>query len=111
MNRHERRKLARNATPDENAVPGSHGPVQAQAGVIMKTIFETLRTVYPGYEMTVFVFEPARLARKEGRAPRFNYASTVNRDDMIAVLEGFIKQSRETGEVLDRINDKPEGSA
>ena len=42
----------------------------------------------------------------EGRAPRFNYMSTEDRRDMVAVLEAFIARNSEA-EAIDRAIDEP----
>jgi hypothetical protein len=85
-------KQARDASDAENAIP----PVQAAAR-IMRAMLEICTDVFPGYAMTMFVFEPKELADREDRMPRFNYASTAPRADMIAVLKRLSRGRRGKG--------------
>lgn len=109
MNRRDRRrsaKLSRDAKPEE-ILRGEHGPVQDDAGKLMKAMLEVCQKAFPNYGITLFVNEREVLDGAD-RLPRFNYASTENRADMIAVLKSFI-QRHETGvdDKVDRINDAP----
>ena len=56
--------------------------------------------------MTLFIAE-AEAPAGENRDPRFNYASTANREDMIAVLEAFVLKQRSAAAKLDKIADEP----
>lgn len=63
-------------------------------------------------ELGPFDLDPcAPLTRPWGtaakRLPRFNYISTADREDMLAVLEAFIAKNRRDGSILDRINNPP----
>lgn len=103
---HARLKAARNATTAE-IFPGAHGPLQDTAGDIMRALALHVAKVWPGYDLAFFVFEPAAAALAQGRAPRFNYASTVSRPDMLAVLKAFIEKNAVDGPKADKIDDTP----
>jgi len=60
----------------------------------MRQLVKDAQKMWPGSELTVFVFEPPKTAKEQGRLPRFNYASTVERADMLAVLEAFIDKQK-----------------
>jgi hypothetical protein len=111
MSKAKKRKRARDAGPDENAIPGSHGPPQQKAAILMRAIIETCAEAFPGHQVTVFVAEPPEDAVREGRLPRFNYASTAHRADMVAVLKAFIARQEEEGPALDKIHGFPPTSA
>jgi hypothetical protein len=106
MNRKQRqdgKKLSRNATDDE-IFPGRHGPVQATVVDQMTAVMSVLHKAFPDFHLTLF------LAEKEGRdgAPsRFNYMSTAERADMLAVLRAFVAKNQAQGATLDRIEDQP----
>lgn len=102
MNRHERRKLARDATPEE-IFPGRHGPIQTEVREQMNQLAKFLQSELPGYDITLFVAE----READGRFPRFNYISTADRRDMIAVLKAFIAKNEAEGEKVAKINDEP----
>ena len=104
-----KRKLARNGTNDENAVPGSHGPAQAQAVDAMKAALDCLREVLPGWQFTLFAFEPETAAK--GRLPRYTYMSTADRRDMVAVLRAFVARNSEMEKIDAAMAGKPEGAA
>jgi hypothetical protein len=112
MNRRDRRaarKLSRHAAPEE-IFPGEHGPIQTGIGETMTAALRAIRrSLGPGYEITLFVAE-ASPPLGERRLPRFNYASTANRDDMIAVLEAFVLKHRSAAPKLDRFDDPPPSS-
>lgn len=101
MGEEKRRKLARDAKPDENAIPGSHGPIQDEAARLMRGMLDTFRECLPGWNFALFVIEPEERARAEGRTARFNYGSTVQRADMVAILEGFLARQKEM-ETIDK---------
>ena len=108
MNRHERRKrqkLSRHATKDE-IFPGRHGPVQPQVVDQMMRVMDALQEGFPGYNITLFIAE-RDVPEGEDRLPRFNYASTGEREDMLAVLEAFIAKNREEGAAVDKIAEAP----
>jgi hypothetical protein len=106
-----KRKRARDASNDE-ILPGGHGPAQSQALNLMRGILKTCQAAYLGFELTLFAFEPVANAEREGRLPRFNYASTVQRPDMLAVLRAFIAKQEAEAAKLDKINNAaPTGRA
>ena len=110
MNRHERRatrKRSRDATDDEifGEGIGNHGPLQPDAAAGMRAVMDKVVPLIPGYDVALFLIEKPE--RAVGRLPRFNYAATVDRADMIAVLRAFIAKQEAGGAVLDRIADKP----
>ena len=77
----------------------------------MRAMLETCTDVFPGYAVTMFVFEPEELADREHRMPRFNFASTAPRADMIAVLKAFIAEQERDGAKLDKIDVEPPAGA
>lgn len=111
-------KRSRDAKPDE-IFPGSHGPVNMPGhGDVMTNLLKALRDLMPGWDFTLFAFEPPAQAKAAGRLPRFNYGSTVERADMLAVLDAFILKNKNPAEYarmahLDqlRIAQKTEGKA
>ncbi len=106
MNRHDRRKLSRNASNDE-IFPGAHGPVQSEFVMKMTAVMDALKLGFPNCDITLFV---AERAATEGRdAPRFNYMSTADRRDMYAVLRAFLAKNEPIAAKLDEIN-KPAAS-
>lgn len=99
MNRHARRaeaKRSRDATPEE-IFPGGHEPVRGLENVgkgdVMTNLLKALQELMPGWEFTLFMFEPPKQAAAAGRLPAFNYGSTVDRADMLAVLKAFIMKN------------------
>lgn len=83
-------KLSRNATGDE-IFPGKHKPLNKGADVLLETIMRALKAGYgDDYLFTVFVDE--RHPRPGMKEKRFNYASTADRRDMIAVMKAFIER-------------------
>jgi len=108
MNRHDRRKArkrSRDATPDEIFPPGHpHSGVQPGIHDALNRMMNVLRDAFPGYGVTLFLNERGN---PEGRLPRFNYASTEDREDMVAVLEAFIAKNRAEGPKIDRIAETP----
>lgn len=108
MNRHKRRKarkLSRDATPDE-IFPPDHPHAGVQPGIRdqMLETMEILRKGFAGYGITLFLNERGNPA---GRLPRFNYASTESREDMLAVLEAFVAKHRGEADKLDKIKGAP----
>lgn len=107
MNRHERRKaakLSRDATPDE-IFPDGHSPIPGETAPKMTAVLEALLQGFPGCDVTLFV---AERAATEGRElPRFNYISSAERPDMLAVLKAFVAKNEVEGAALDKINDAP----
>jgi hypothetical protein len=77
----------------------------------MRAMLETCTDVFPGYAVTMFVFEPKELPDREYRMPGFNYASTAPRADIIAVLKAFIAEQEREGTKLDRIDVEPPAGA
>jgi len=57
-----------------------------------------MRELMPGWDFTLFAFEPPAEAKAAGRLPRFNYGSTVERADMLAVLDAFILKNKDPAE-------------
>lgn len=120
MNRRDRRKaakldrakpkLSRDATPEEvfpDDLPGrGHAPIQSAVVDVMRLVVDTLRQQLPGFEVTLFVAESHELTKGK-RLPRFNYMSSAEREDMLAVLKAFIAKNERDGSVLDRINNPP----
>jgi hypothetical protein len=114
MNRRDRRAaraqgqtLARDRTPDEIFPPHHpHGPVQPQAETLMRTLLDFARDKLPGYDITVFLSE-RQAPEGSNRLPRFNYGSTCDRADMVAVLQAFIAKNTRSAEKLDKINEPP----
>jgi hypothetical protein len=113
MNRRERRaqqsrtaKLARNASPEE-ILPGGHGPVQSGLVDLMTATVDVLReSIGLNYDVTLFVAERTP-ADGSTRLPRFNYMSTAERADMLAVLKAFTDRNGSLGPTLDKIEDEP----
>ena len=100
------RKLARDASPEE-IFPAGHAPVQSHLTDVMKGVIDVLRkSLGSNFDITLFVAE--RLPSDgSDRLPRFNYMSTAQRADMIAVLEAFIQKQRDVGPTIDKIADEP----
>lgn len=91
-------KQSRDARPDE-ILQGDHGPVNMPGqGDVMTNILNTLRELMPGWEFALFAFEPPADAKENQRLPRFNYGSTVERPDMLAVLDAFILKNKDPAE-------------
>jgi hypothetical protein len=109
VNRKQRRadrKLSRDATPEE-IFPGEHGPAQAEVARTMQTVLSVLRDAFgPNYDITLLVGE-RDVPPDQNRLPRFNYASTGSREDMLAVLDAFVLKNRQAGPKLDKINEAP----
>ena len=101
MGEEKRRKLARHASPEENAIPGSHGPAQDEAQRLMRALLDTFRESLPGWNFALFMIEPEARAQAEGRMPRFNYGATVARPDMIAILKAWLTRQAEM-EAIDK---------
>lgn len=88
-------KHARYARPDE-ILQGSHGPVNLPGkGDVMTNLLGALCKLMPGWEFTLFAFEPPDRAKAAGRLPRLNYGSTVERAYMLAVIEAFILKNKD----------------
>lgn len=98
-----KQKRAREASNAENSVPGTHGPASAKSAHIMESILRTVKQVFPECDLTLFVFE--------GGTGRYNYASTVDRDDMEAVLRAFLARGEEMRAVDAAVSKPSEGSA
>lgn len=107
MNRHDRRaakRMSRDATPDE-IFPGGAKPIPVKTADVMTAVMEKLEEFFPGFHITMFLAEKEP---SEGRElPRFNYMSTAERPDMIAVLKAFIAKEAIEGPKLERIKDDP----
>jgi hypothetical protein len=104
------RKLSRDATDDE-IFPGRHGPIQSEARDQMLAIMKAVQDVLGDkYEITLFVAEK-KAPDGSNREPRFNYASTANREDMYAVIRAWLAKNSEIGEKLEKILGQPETDA
>jgi hypothetical protein len=91
-------KRPRDARLDE-ILKGDHGPANLPGqGDVMTNLLSALRKLMPGWEFTLFAFEPPDRAKADGRLPRLNYGSTVERADMLAVLEAFILKNKDPAE-------------
>ncbi|CAA0096116.1 Uncharacterised protein [Starkeya nomas] len=110
MGEAKRRKLSRDARPEE-IFPGGHGPAQSDVVGVMKATLDTLREMLPGYQFTLFVAETDETGAAAGRDPRFNYMSTAERADMVKVLAAFCLKNRDMLAIDEAIQRKPEGSA
>lgn len=111
MNRHDRRKakkLSRDATIDEIFV-GSHAPIPGNTATRMTAAVEVLLEAFPNCDVTLFVAEKEATEGRE--LPRFNYISSAERPDMIAVLKAFVAKNDVDGPTLDKIKDEPQGRA
>lgn len=110
MNRHDRRKsqkLSRDATPDEIFPDGRHAPIQPEIHELMNKVAGALKDTFgPNYDITLFVAERTPPAGVD-RLPRFNYISTAERPDMLAVLKAFIEKNEATAAKVDKIADEP----
>ena len=109
MNRRDRRKqrkLARHATPSEIFPDAPHAPIQGAIREQMLRAMDILKRAFPAYDVTLFLAERA-LPAAEQRLPRFNYASTAEREDMVAVLDAFITKNRADADKVDMIKDVP----
>jgi hypothetical protein len=93
-------------TPQARIFPGAHGPLQSNAAAIMRAVMQAIQETYPGWEITLFLAEKYAPAGAQ-RLPRFNYASTAARADMVAVLEAFIAKNKAEAPKLNRISDDP----
>jgi hypothetical protein len=82
-------KRAKDATDDENAIPGTQADASPTAAHIMRELIRTTERVFPGTHVCVIVMEPGH----EGGG-RFNYASNVERADMLALLKALLKRLR-----------------
>lgn len=88
-------KSARSTRRDK-ILQGAHGPANLPgAGDVMTNLLSALRELVPGWEFALFAIEPPDRAKADGRLPRFNYGSTVERADMLAVLEAFILKNKD----------------
>lgn len=108
MNRKQRRtemKRSKDATPDEIFPGRNHRPIQGDIHGTMNTLAEALKDIFPGFDFTLFVAERHQPSKKQ--LPRFNYISTCDREDMIAVLKAFIAKNEVMAEDLDKINEPP----
>lgn len=106
MGKAKRRKRSRDATPDEIFHPeDKHHPIPMNLHDKMNAVADGLNDIFPGCIVTLFVSE---IEASEGRAlPTFNYISTGDRADMLAVLEAFIAKNRAEGATVDKIADEP----
>lgn len=100
MGESARKKLARDASNEENIVPGTHRPAQPEAAEFMRRTLDVFRLTMPGYDFALFLIEKPEHA-PAGVDPRFNYASTIERSDMVALLKAFIAQNAEM-EAIDK---------
>lgn len=104
MNRKERRKLSRHATTAE-IFPEGHKPIPSETQRVMISVMHILKDAFPGFEITMFLAE--KKVQPGQSAPRFNYMSTADRRDMIAVLRAFIEKHEAVAPKLERFNEKP----
>lgn len=103
-----RKKLARDARPEENIIPGSHGPVQPEVAEFLRKALDTFKRHLPGFDFTLFVME--RPEHAGTRAPRFNYGSTVERPDMVALLKAFIAQNEDMAAIDKAMSGEAKGN-
>lgn len=107
MNRHDRRaaqKQSRDATTDE-IFPSGTRPIPIKTAEVMTAVMDSLKEMFPGFHITMFLAEKEP---SEGRdMPRFNYMSTADRPDMVAVLKAFVAKNEVDGPKLDKIYDAP----
>mgnify|MGYP001806246138 CR=1 FL=1 len=103
-----RKKLARDASSEENLIPGTHRPAQPEAAEFMRRTLDVFRRSLPGYDFALFVIEKPEHA--EARDPRFNYASTIERPDMIALLKAFIAQNEDMAAIDKAMSGEAQGN-
>lgn len=104
MNRKDRRrsnKRASEARP-EDILHGSFAPVRGLEKLgkrdVMTELLDTMQELLPGWQFTLFMFEPPECAAACKRLPVMNYGSTVERADMLAVLKAFILKNEDPAE-------------
>jgi hypothetical protein len=113
MGESKRRKLSRDATPEE-IFPERHQAVPEGEREKMAAIIETVQEfIGPRFGVTLFINERMSDAEivREGRAPRFNYMSTEDRPDMVAVLRAFVARNSEATAIDRAIDAPPAGRA
>lgn len=110
MGESRRRKLARDTTDPEEIFPAGHGPVQSETVAFMHTLLGAVREALPNFDVTIFLSEREVLDGTD-RLPRFNYGSTADRPDMLAVLKAFVAKNEVAASALDKINDPPPSGA
>lgn len=106
MNRHDRRKLSRDATTEEIFPGETHAPIQTVVRENMLAVMDVLKKAFPKHDVTLFIAE-RDVPAGEKRLPRFNYASTAERADMLAVLRAFIAKHEASAAKVDKIADEP----
>ena len=75
------KKLARDATEDENLEPGTRSDPTRRASHMMKQTIDLLVATYPGLHCAVVVIEPG--------TDRLNYAANIERPDAIALFKAL----------------------
>lgn len=110
MGEQKRRKFAAEASDDENAVPGTHGPIQDEARRLMVALLDTVRESLPGWNFALFMFEPEERARADGRLPRLNYGASVKRADMAAYLRAWLARQDEMEAIDKAMSGEAEGN-
>jgi hypothetical protein len=94
MGENKRRKAAADAIPGEIFPKRGQGPLQDDVAEVMKIVAAVIEEALPNYHMTMFLAEKEPTGGRDHA--RFNYLSTVRREDMLAVLKAWIaKQERE----------------
>jgi hypothetical protein len=101
----EAKRRRASETPVESIFPGEHGPVQPEIADLLRKVVDALQKGFPGHGITLFLNEKEPSA---GRTlPRFNYVSTEDRADMIAVLKAFIAKTEDAWAKVEKIADDP----
>jgi hypothetical protein len=109
MGEAKRRKLSRDAAPGE-IFPGSHGPVQSQTLVeAMTLVMDTLKKLF-GEQFHISLFLAEKESSEGRELPRFNYMSTAEREDMIAVMKAFVAKNSDFAKA-EKINEEPPTNA
>jgi hypothetical protein len=85
-----------------NPFPGPHTELPADKKKMISVI-EAIKEVFPRCHVTLFI---ADIEGKDGLPPRFNYASTANRDDMVAVLKAFIERQENEKLKISLVDEK-----
>ena len=88
------KKFAADADDDENLMPGTHDDASPKARHIMRALIEVTTQAFPGTSVMVCLMEP--------ETERMNYASNVQRRDMLAMLKAMLKRLRRKGTSDDR---------
>ena len=100
MNRKERRaaaKLARDASNEENLVPGTYKPITEQVADQMRDIINVFEKAFPGHQIALIFGTPPTEKDPMGRA---NFASNCDRRDMIAIMKAYIARAEDPSSSL-----------